>query len=66
MIASDWMRIVDKLRLVLEDTGQPYDLPNEGIMELTYKYHPRLATPILCLNATGMKVRDVLDDIPCF
>ncbi len=50
------MKIANNLRLVLEDTGQVYDLPNEGIMDITFKYYPRAATPILCLNATGMKV----------
>jgi len=58
--ASEWMKVIEKLRLVSDEGGKvcPYDLPTEGMMEMKYQYHPRVATPVQCLNATGMKASD--------
>lgn len=54
MEASKWMEICDRLRLVT-DSGGVYTVPKEGRLIIRYKYYPRCATPIECLNATGMK-----------
>jgi Ran GTPase-activating protein (RanGAP) involved in mRNA processing and transport len=53
--ASQWMERIRSLRLIDESTGQVYELPSDGILELSYRYVPRSATPIECLNATGIK-----------
>lgn len=55
LAASKWMKIVSKLILVNVETGREFIIPREGLMNIKYKYFPRCATPIECLNATGLK-----------
>jgi hypothetical protein len=65
MEAAEWMAIVDKLYLIDESTGNKWDVPFEGAVVMDCVYSPQLATPIECLNATGLRrLVELIQDHP--
>lgn len=53
--ADEWMKIQESLQLLDASTGKPWFVPSVGSLTFEFIYTPRVATPIECLNATGLR-----------
>lgn len=54
LTGDEWMKIERNLFLLDASTGKIWEIPNSGIISFDFFYFPRCATPIECLNLTGL------------
>jgi Leucine-rich repeat (LRR) protein len=52
---DEWMSIERELYLHDASTGKVWEIPTTGVISFDFFYAPRCATPVECLNLTGLR-----------